>query len=56
MARIVIEDLDQTADLQDTDLDAVVGGGDAKNAPSVKVADLLPQNVFPAIGSTPLGL
>ncbi|MEL7153159.1 MAG: hypothetical protein AAFN51_05075 [Pseudomonadota bacterium] len=56
MARIVIRDLDQSAELRDTDLDAVVGGANAKNAPSVKVEDLLPQNVFPPLGAGTLGL
>ena len=56
MARIVIEDLDKTADLRDKDLDSVVAGAGAPNAPSVKVDKLLPETVFPAIGSNSLGL
>lgn len=56
MARILINDLDVNFELRDKDLDAVVAGANSENAPSVKVADLLPQTVFPAIGTNKLGV
>lgn len=56
MARIQIKDLDVSFDLRDKDLDSVVAGADSASAPSVRVEDLLPQTVFPAIGSSKLGV
>ncbi len=56
MARIEINDLDSSVELRDRDLDSVVAGSHSPNAPSVRVEALLPETVFPAIGTSTLGL
>ncbi len=56
MARIVINDLDVSYELGDKDLEAVVAGTSDTKVPTVRVDKLLPGKVFPAIGSSPLGL
>ncbi|MEM9063566.1 MAG: hypothetical protein AAGD13_24165 [Pseudomonadota bacterium] len=55
MARIKIEDLDHKVELDDMDLDRVIGGGSAYGAVT-SVNDLLPSDAFPALGSGSLGL
>lgn len=56
MARITIADLDVNFNLADKDLDAVVAGANDTKVPSVRAEKLLPENVFPPIGSSTLGL
>ena len=56
MARIQINDLDVNFELDDKDLETVVAGANSGNVPNVEVSNLLPKNVFPAIGSSRLGV